>query len=638
MERSAGHTVKQRSAGVLMVSALVLATTLAGPAQATEAVRMRQVDVHAYPIVSFTVALQGGGSLSAAEVHLTENGQTVAPMSVSPLGPTTGSVDVVLVIDTSNSMKGTPLANAYRAARTFVTGLPSWMRVGLVTFATTPTVVSPLSQEHSTLLSALAAVPQTIAGTGLYRAVAAASDLFSSPGEHSIILLTDGRDTEGGNPADAAAAAKRARASVYTVGLEGANTDVATLRTLADGTGGTFVPASGADLTRIYRALGKELAQQYVVQYRSRAVAGAQITIRVEVPAGADSAVAVLPLPHVAAAPPVRGLWPSFLGESVGLAVILGLFFLAVFLLVTTTLAATTRRRRDRDLGRRVGVVSHDLPPRPDGAPRATAWIPQPLAMAADRVAAASGLGAGLEQRLERAGVPVRPGEFVVGVVASAVLGAVLGGGLLRSWLLASVCALCAAAAPVLWLRSKLRRRLGRLHEQLPDILMILASSLRAGHSFMQALDMVAQEIGDPAAGEFARVLTEIRLGRPVPDTLNAMAERVGSEDFEWAVLAVNIQREVGGNLAEILENVADTVRERDQIRRQVKVLSGEGRLSMIVLIVLPFFLGLGLELVNPGYINTLFSDFLGWVMLGAAAVLLVVGVVWMRKLVSIDV
>jgi tight adherence protein B len=285
-----------------------------------------------------------------------------------------------------------------------------------------------------------------------------------------------------------------------------------------------------------------------------------------------------------------------------------------------------------------VGVVAHDEPARPDGTPAVTGWIPTRLAAAAERFADASGLGRGLEQRLERAGLPMRPGEFVVGVVACALLGAFLAGGLLRSWLLALVVAVIAGASPVLWLRFKLRRRLSRLHEQLPDILMILASSLRAGHSFMQALDMVAQEIGDPAAGEFGRVLTEIRLGRPVPDTLNAMAERVGSEDFEWAVLAVNIQREVGGNLAEILENVAETVREREQIRRQVKVLSGEGRLSMMVLIILPFFLGLGLELVNPGYINTLFTDSLGWVMLGVAGVLSVVGIFWMRKLVKIDV
>jgi tight adherence protein B len=114
----------------------------------------------------------------------------------------------------------------------------------------------------------------------------------------------------------------------------------------------------------------------------------------------------------------------------------------------------------------------------------------------------------------------------------------------------------------------------------LPDVLTIMASSLRAGHSFMQALDTVAKEIAQPAATEFQRVVAEIRLGRPAEDALEALAERVGSADFMWAVLAVNIQREVGGNLAEILDNVADTLRERATLRRQIKVLTAEGRLS----------------------------------------------------------
>ena len=263
--------------------------------------------------------------------------------------------------------------------------------------------------------------------------------------------------------------------------------------------------------------------------------------------------------------------------------------------------------------------------------------MPTPLSAVGERLADASGVRGRLEARLERAAVPMRPGEFVMIVAGSALLGCFVGAVLHHWWLLVLLGA-TGAFAPVLWLRAKVGRRLGRLQEQLPDLLMILASSLRAGHSFLQALDMVTQEIGEPAASEFARVLTEIRLGRPVPDALNAMAERVGSEDFKWAVLGVNIQREVGGNLAEILENVADTVRERAQIRRQVKVLSGEGRLSVAVLIALPFVLCLGLELLNPGYINVLFTDPIGWLMLGAAGLLMLVGIVWMRKLVQIDV
>jgi tight adherence protein B len=161
---------------------------------------------------------------------------------------------------------------------------------------------------------------------------------------------------------------------------------------------------------------------------------------------------------------------------------------------------------------------------------------------------------------------------------------------------------------------------------------------LRAGHSFLQALDTVAREIAQPAATEFQRVVAEIRLGRSAEDALQALAERVGSADFKWAVLAVNIQREVGGNLAEILDNVSDTLRERAMMRRQVRVLTSEGRLSAWVLTLLPIGIALYLFAMSPEYIGLLFSTTIGYVMLGGAVILLVAGVLWMRKIVNIDV
>jgi tight adherence protein B len=183
-----------------------------------------------------------------------------------------------------------------------------------------------------------------------------------------------------------------------------------------------------------------------------------------------------------------------------------------------------------------------------------------------------------------------------------------------------------------------LNRRSDRLREQLPDVLTIMASSLRAGHSFLQALDTVAREIPAPANVEFQRLVAEIRLGRPGEDALEALADRVGSPDFRWAVLAVNIQREVGGNLAEILDNVADTLRERATMRRQVKVLTAEGRLSAWVLALMPFALALYMFAVNPEYISLLFTSQVGLIMVGVGGVLLVLGILWMRKIVDIDV
>jgi tight adherence protein B len=174
--------------------------------------------------------------------------------------------------------------------------------------------------------------------------------------------------------------------------------------------------------------------------------------------------------------------------------------------------------------------------------------------------------------------------------------------------------------------------------EQLPDVLSILASSLRAGHSFLQALDQVAGEIKDPSAGEFHRVVSEIQLGRSIDDAMIDMADRVGSEDMRWAVLAVNIQRQVGGNLAEVLDIVANTVRERAYVQRQVKVLSAEGRLSIAILTALPFGIFLYLAIVNPDYVAPLFTTMMGRILLLIGGTLMGAGVFVMTRIVRIDV
>lgn len=154
----------------------------------------------------------------------------------------------------------------------------------------------------------------------------------------------------------------------------------------------------------------------------------------------------------------------------------------------------------------------------------------------------------------------------------------------------------------------------------------------------MQAVDTVVKEAPEPTASEFSRVLTESRLGLPLEDSLEAMADRVGSEDFQWVVVAINIQRRVGGNLAELLDTVADTLRERAMVRRQIKTLSAEGRLSAIILVAMPFVIALYLFTVNRGYLSLLFERTVGQIMMIGAAVLMGIGIAWMRKLIDIDV
>jgi len=165
-----------------------------------------------------------------------------------------------------------------------------------------------------------------------------------------------------------------------------------------------------------------------------------------------------------------------------------------------------------------------------------------------------------------------------------------------------------------------------------------LASSLRAGFSFLQGVEAVAQEVDDPMGSELRRVIVEARLGRPVEESLDDCARRMRSDDFDWAVMAVNIQREVGGNLADLLQTVSVTMIERERLRRDVKALTAEGRMSAIVLGCLPPGLGLVFYATNPAYIRVLFTHLGGQIALGAAILAMLIGFFWMKKIVDIKV
>lgn len=236
---------------------------------------------------------------------------------------------------------------------------------------------------------------------------------------------------------------------------------------------------------------------------------------------------------------------------------------------------------------------------------------------------------------LERAGLAMRLPDLVLltglGALVLGVLGAVAGGPLLA--------ALLAVAAP-LGVRAFIALRTGRRQsafaDQLDDSLQLMASSLRAGHSLLRAVDSVAVEAAAPTSVEFARIVNETRVGRDLVEALDEVSARVDSDDFRWVAQAIAIHREVGGNLAEVLDVVGHTIRERNALRRQVKALSAEGKLSAIVLMTLPFGVGGFIALTNPGYLGRFTESTAGYVMIAVVAVLLTAGAVWLKKTVSI--
>ncbi|MGJ6981264.1 type II secretion system F family protein [Aestuariimicrobium soli] len=240
-----------------------------------------------------------------------------------------------------------------------------------------------------------------------------------------------------------------------------------------------------------------------------------------------------------------------------------------------------------------------------------------------------------LAERLELAGIKTPASHYVV-LTGSATLAAVALGLLLRLPLLALVMLVAVPLVSVLIVSLRTDHRRTSFSNQLDETAQMLAGGLRSGYSFPQAMAAVGREAQAPTNEEFVRITNELRLGRSLAETMENTARRMRSEDFSWIGQAVTINREVGGNLADVLDNVSQTIRQRAQLRRQVQSLSAEGRLSAIVLVLLPFvILGL-LLLVNPGYVGVLFTNVLGWVIIGLAVVLLVVGSLWLRSVVRI--
>jgi tight adherence protein B len=297
-------------------------------------------------------------------------------------------------------------------------------------------------------------------------------------------------------------------------------------------------------------------------------------------------------------------------------------------------------RRRPLDL---VQVLApYRLVPRPtpqeDDGTWAVITVPalKRLSVALEGLAERAGLGARLGLLLDRAGARTRPGELLsVWLVGAALLMAL-------GWVLAGlvgtlIVLVLVAVVPPAGLQVAADRRARLFANQLPDVLKLTASSLRAGFSLLQGLEAVTRQLREPSAGELQRALTEARLGRPVEEALEAAAARIRNRDFTESVAAVRIQQEAGGNLASLFDTLATTMVQRLRLRREVRALTAEGRLSAYILGVMPLALGVLIFTVNRGYILELFHSLPGKAMLVGGLVLQVVGFIWMYRIVKID-
>ena len=610
----------------------VVAAALVAAAPAAAGVEIGGVDTSSFPTIHANVVSSAGASTAPV---VTENGHRVVGLDAENLGRAKA---VVLAVDDSQSMAGKPLTAAAAAARSFVAAKPSPDAIAVVEFGRRPIELSGLSTatiDADTALSQITEAGQS--GTALYDAIGLSSNLLrtSSLQSRVLIVLTDGRDVSSNDSLDAAvAAARAANVSIYPIGIEGQGFDPRPLQQLASETGGRYyAAASTGALSGVYSSIADRLGHTWRVSYVTAARPGDRIRVQATVPGAGSAVSSVVVAAHagdVTAAPTASKLLPSSAYGSAGpvlIGLLAGVLAIGAFLLLLGSRRGSWLRNR---LAPHMGAASTTSRRRRDKTS-----LRAVILGATEKAFGHLRQWRAIQQMLDRGDTPLRASEFFYTVAGAGLLLGIVVALFGAPPILVLVAMVAGGLVPFFVVWHRMRRRLGAFETQLPDMLITIAASLKAGHSFKQGLQAVVDEGQAPASVEFKRVLTETGLGRPIDDALSDMVERVSSKNFEFAMTAVTIQRQVGGSLANLFDLVADTVRQRQQFARKIRSLTAMGRMSAYTLIGLPFFLMLAISVLNSGYLSPLFHTSTGHLLIGMGLVMMAIGSAIIQKIVS---
>lgn len=281
-------------------------------------------------------------------------------------------------------------------------------------------------------------------------------------------------------------------------------------------------------------------------------------------------------------------------------------------------------------------ATSRDLPA--SESPESSFKLLASLSRAAVRFSLFNRLARQVDKNLAGADIPLKTEEYMVLTASLSVLTGIFFSLLFMNLYYGALTASCAVLFSILWVKSAKAGRLNKFNSQIGDALVIMSNSLRSGFSFLQAMDMVRKELPNPIAREFGRTFQEMHLGTPTEEALENLNARVGSEDLGLVITAVMIQRQVGGNLAEILDNIANTIRDRVRIKGEIKTLTAQGRISGIIIGLLPIILAGIISVISPDYLKPLVRHPIGIGMLGSALALEVIGILLIRKIIDIKV
>lgn len=553
----------------------------------------------------------------------------------------------ILAIDVSDSMAANgKFTEAKRAAQIFLDSAPDDLYVGIVTFAGSVTV----AQDPTLDRNAIAAVLKRLTlsrGTLLYDGVLKAVSASGTDGQRSVIVLSDGRDTGTTALTDVAAAVKNADVKVDVVALAQSTGDEKLLEPLSTAGNGAVISANDPKgLGQVFADEAQTLAKQIQITAVPSSDSNREGTLTVAVDAGgqtySDAAFVTLSgeaTPTKTAAPSTHLVAPPGGLRLTSNVFVAGLVAFGGGLLVLLVILFGGLGKRPESLATTIAPYT-----RKGSGKRPTKAEPQGVtAQAVDLAAKALGSNRGLEvklgDKLEAGGLAIKPAEWLlihagIAIGATALVFLLSGADLLFTF----VTLVFGVLVPWVYLGRKQSKRLKAFNSQLAATLQLMAGSLQAGLSLPQGMDTIVREGAEPMSTEFRRALVETRLGVAIEDALESIGERMKSADFQWTVMAIRIQREVGGNLAELLLNVAATLRERDYLRRQVKSLSAEGRFSAYILLAMPPCLLAYEAVTNRDYLRPLYTTGTGYVMLGAMALLMGLGAFMMQRMIKLEV
>lgn len=616
-----------KRAALCLVTVTVLAGILPSSAGARTRLKVTEAQETKFPDRAYVLTLPSARTLSSKDIEVTENGTQVDEVRLA-----SGAVStIVLAIDTSESMHGAAIRRAMAAARELVRQRDPEQRIGVVFFSRESRVILEPTSDAAAIAAALAATPPLTKGTQIYDAALTSLDVLRRAKARggSVVMLSDGADAgSSATSSEVHEGVATARARLFLIGLRSPSFSATSLKSLKDRRSSYIEARSTADLAPIFRRLGRQLANEFLLTYRSPSPLETLVAVAVKVRGVTEVATVAYLSPGFPVPPGIPKKLDSpwhKRGTPLVVAVLIALL-LGVAVLMVARPARQTAVRRVAEFTATSGAELVEVVPKASSRP--------PLAGRLERWAPWSAFTLDVElSRLRYA--PMRVVAVTLGVALTGGIGfgVIAGRGVTGGVILVLTPVLVRYA--IAYRATKTRRR---FEDQLPDNLQVLASALRAGQSFVGALSVMAKDAPEPSGREYRRVVRDESLGVPLESSLQVVADRMKCEDVIYIGLIATLQRETGGNTAEVLDKVVETMRERGKIRRLVRTLTAQGRLGGWIVTALPVAMIVFLNIFSPHYLDPMLDKTIGIVILVIGGLMVATGAYAIRRIVDIKV